>query len=332
MGGNVLKKTKTERKNPVEYNRIKTVVLEIVKPHIKCEVVTEAPEKESYGDLDIIYLSNKDVDIKELLIELFNPPEIVSNGDVISFAFEAFQIDMIKALSEEEYESKKFYFGYGDLGCILGKMANFYKLKFGSQGFYIHIEKSIDGKPLDITKDIGKDIILTTKPKEFCDFFGLDYLKRQTGFETENEMFDWVCSSKYFIKGIFQIENQEDRRRMETRNVYQNFMKYIWKDTIDTTKPERIYLQKYALDYFNKQTEFDFIVQEVKIFESRKAKYNGKIFIEHGISGKEIPNKMKDFETMIKTTKDISNFYDWLDSVNEESVKAEVTSFLLIKK
>jgi len=325
MGGNALKNTRLERKNLVDYNRIKATILETLKLHIKCEIIEEAPEKDSFGDLDVLYVSNKDINIKELVITLFNPNEIVKNGDVISFDYDAFQIDMIKATCED-FESKKFYFGYGDLGCILGKMVNFYKLKFGCQGLWINIEKTIDGEPLGLTRDVGKDFILTTKPTEFCNFFDLDYSKRREGFNTQKEMFDWICSSKYFIKGIFQIENMADRDRMETRKVYQNFMSYIWKDKIDTTKPKRIYLQKYALQYFNKQKEFDNLIKQVKVLEERKAKYNGKIFIEFGLSGKIIPVKMKEFENMIEV-KTSKTFYEWLDSVLKDDVIRDLQTF-----
>lgn len=325
MGGNALKNTWLERKNLVDYNRIKATILETLKLHIKCEIIEEAPEKDSFGDLDVLYISNKDINIKELVVTLFNPNEIVKNGDVISFDYDAFQIDMIKATCED-FESKKFYFGYGDLGCILGKMVNFYKLKFGSQGLWINIENTIDGESLGLKRDIGKDLILTTRPTEFCNFFDLDYSKRQIGFTTQKEMFDWICSSKYFIKGIFQIENMADRDRMETRKVYQNFMSYIWKDIIDTTKPKRIYLQKYAIEHFNKQEEFNSLIKQVKLFEERKIKYSGKLFIDLGFSGKEIPIKMKEFEKTIEHKMN-KTFNDWLDSANQDIVKTELTNF-----
>ncbi len=208
-------------------------------------------------------------------------------------------------------------------------MVYFYKLKFGIQGLWLNIENTIDDESIGTTYCIGKDIILTTNPLDFCNFFDLDYHKRQSGFKTQTEMFEWICSSKYFIKGIFQVENMADRDRMKTRTVYQNFMKYIWISTngeIDTIKPKRIYLQRHAITYFNKQKEFESIIQQVKISEERKLKYNGKLFMDYGLLGKEIPIKMKEFETMIEKSNN-KTFYDWLDIVNKVDVNTKLKDF-----
>jgi len=56
MGGNALKNTITERKNKSDYQRIKKEILEKLEKYIKCDVIIEAPEKDSFGDLDILYI------------------------------------------------------------------------------------------------------------------------------------------------------------------------------------------------------------------------------------------------------------------------------------
>lgn len=326
MGGNALKYAKTERKNPAEYNIIKGKVLELLKSHVFCEAVIETPEKDSFGDLDIIYISEPAIVMKDLIKELFKPSEIVINGNVISFDFELFQIDLIKANSTIDFESKKFYYGYGDLGCILGKLINFYKLKFGDNGLWINIDKTIDDEELGVNANIGKEIILTQEPSEICEFFNLNYLSWLSGFSTQLQLFEWIVSSKYFIRGIFQVENGNDKRRMETRKFYINFMSYIWKDETEP-KPERPKIQMYAINYFNKKDELDLIIKQTKLVETRKAKYNGKIFIDFGFSGKEISVKMKAFELSIEKMHTMT-FYEWLDSTSEDLIKKELEYFL----
>lgn len=330
MGGNALKYAKTERKNPTEYNRIKTRVLELLKTHIFCDAVIEAPEKDSFGDLDILYISESSIIMQDLIKELFNPIEIVKIGNVISFDYEIFQIDMIKASSIINFESKQFYYAYGDLGCILGKLVNFYKLKFGDNGLWIDIEKTIDGEDLGINSHIGKEIILTHKPLQICEFLDLNYSTWLSGFTTQIQMFEWICSSKYFIKEIYQIDNGNDKKRMESRKIYINFMSYIWKDEIPIIiKPERPKIQLYALNYFNKIEELELIIKDLKLNEIRKAKYNGKMFIDAGFSGKEISIKMNDFKCFIEKLHSKS-FYEWLDSVDEDLIKKELNKFLSI--
>ena len=78
MGGKSLKKTKTERKGIIDYQRIKSFIMDSIQKYfIQCEVIKEPPEKESFGDLDIIYLSEKNIDVKQLIIDILNPSEII---------------------------------------------------------------------------------------------------------------------------------------------------------------------------------------------------------------------------------------------------------------
>lgn len=332
MGGNALKNVKTERKNLVDYNRIKTEILKSLQNHIFCKATYEAPEKDSFGDLDILYVSDSKIDIVDTIKKMFSPSEIVINGPVISFDYDSFQIDLIEAKSMEDFEIKMFYFSYGDFGSIIGKIINFYNLKFGEKGLWINIEKSIDGLSLGVNSNIGKNIILTSKPNEICDFLGLDYSKWLSGFVTQKQIFDWIISSKYFIKEIFLVNSHFDRLRMKSRIVYINFMKYICGDELTTeAKPEREKIQMYAINYFNKNEELDKIVQQTKFNEICKKKYNGKMFIDAGFTGKEISTIMKEFESAIQSSLH-KPFLEWLDSMSEEQVNDKLQQFFSTKK
>lgn len=329
MGGNALKRAKTERKNLTDYNRIKTQILLDLKKYLYCNAIIEAPEKESFGDLDILYIADTGIIIYSLIKELFVPIEIVVNGSITSFDYDNFQIDLIKCDSMKEFDSKMFFYAYGDTGCILGKMINFYKLKLGDKGLWIDIKNTIDKNSLGISSNIGKQIILTSNPNEICEFFGLDYNKRLYGFATQNEIFKWISSSKYYIKEIFQVENFTDKKRMQNRTVYQNFMKYIWGNSgiPSEPKPEHPKIQQTVINYFNKQSELDSLVKQAKLYESRKLKYSGKMFIDLGFEVKDISIKKKEFESGIEKIYSIE-FNNWLDSANVEQVKAEFNNWL----
>ena len=87
MGGNALKNIKTVRINPDDYQRIKILVAEQLRKigYIISEI-KEAPGKESYGDLDLLWWRNPNdkYDIRKDVIQLFKPQEMVSNGEVLS--------------------------------------------------------------------------------------------------------------------------------------------------------------------------------------------------------------------------------------------------------
>lgn len=330
MGGNALKHVKTERKNVKDYNRIKMYIIEELSKYIVCKSVIEAPEKDSFGDLDVLYIYDPKFEINNLIKELFNPIEIVHNGPVTSFDYDNFQIDLIESRSLEEFNSKMFYFAYGDLGCLMGKMINFYKIKFGDRGLWIDVGNTIDQKSLGVKSNIGKEILLSIEPKEICDFLGLNYEFWKSGFETKIQIFEWLSSSKYFMKGIFNVENGADRNRMENRKMYVDFMKWLWgKDGTPTgPKPEVKYIQTQTIKYFNKQDELDIIVNEIKIRETRKEKYNGKFFVDNGVKGNSIVKTMSEFEKNIETMYKI-DFLKWLDSVTENDVKFELKNFFV---
>ena len=97
MGGNALKTIKTVRKNKEEYTKIKEYILDTLKnENLVFDVPFEVPNKESFGDLDVLYQSNDKINIKDIVIKLFKPDETVGNGDLLSFNYTDFQIDMIK--------------------------------------------------------------------------------------------------------------------------------------------------------------------------------------------------------------------------------------------
>lgn len=329
MGGNALKNVKTERKNSKDYNRIKIEVLRELKKYIYCEVIIEAPEKDSYGDLDILYIHNYEFNIIDLIKKLFNPNEIVNSNSIVSFDYDNFQIDLIKSIAFEDFNSKMFYYAYGDLGCILGKMINFYKIKFTDRGLCIYIDNKIDDEILEVKSNIGKEIILSNEPKLICEFLGLNYEKWKIGFDTKIEIFEWIASSKYFIKGIFNVENRTDRIRMEKRKMYIEFYKWLWGDVENSNEPKPIFIkiQAHAIEYFNKRKELESIVNEIKINEERKLKYNGKFFIDKGFKKNLISQKMNEFEKNIEKKYSI-DFAKWLDSVNIFEVKDELEKFV----
>lgn len=86
-----------------------------------------------------------------------DPTHMVRHGPVTSFALniksflqskcpevpppatDYFQIDFIRAPSQAQLAMCRFYFGYGDVGGILGRIFNFYGMKFGEAGLWCEL-------------------------------------------------------------------------------------------------------------------------------------------------------------------------------------------------
>ena len=326
MGGNALKKVITTRKNKFEYEKIKSIILEKTSKYLKCENVIELPNKESFGDLDILYISDDKINTKDLVIELFNPGEIVVNGDIMSFDYDKFQIDLIKCHSQEDLDSSRFYFSYGDLGAILGRIVNYYGIKFGHEGLWINlIDNTINSdSDINMTKIIGK-LELTKSPKNVCEFLSLDYNKWVDKFSSKKEIFDWILTSKYFKKEIFFNLNYDHRRRLSLRPFYKEFLDYIEVSINEITKVNnldseiKINLQNHAIEYFDKKKEVLILLENIKLIEERRNKFNGKLLLEIGIKDKELGKIIMEFKIFIKN-KFNKTFEEFLDENSKEDI------------
>lgn len=167
-------------------------------------------DKETFGDLDLV-VSNT---LTESILKLIDNP--VKNGDVISFLWSGLQVDLILVSSELLDYSVK-YFSFGDRSNLLGRLIKHtYGLTFSSKGLYKkHHNKKIY---LDFDYDGIVLKLLGLTPKDSY---------------TEKELFDWVISSSFFNREVFQLNNltSEQRARDKKRAFYQRWLSYIEYDT-----------------------------------------------------------------------------------------------------
>jgi len=326
MGGNALKNVITIRKNLKDYVILKNNILSILDKYVICKSTIEIPEKLDFGDLDIIYIQDKNINMKELIIKLFSPKEIVMNGDVISFDYENFQIDLIKCENKESLIMYDFYLSYGDLGSIIGRIANYYGLKFGHAGLWMNLlENTIDNKSDVNFQTTITRIDLTNNPNEICEFMDLDYNLWKIGFSNKKGIMDFIIKSKYFLPEIFNNLNYDHRDRAKLRPFYKEFLEYIKIDfnsiqKASLTKSEiGINYQKEAIICFNKEKELEEIVNKIKINKIRKEKFNGKHLIELGINPKNINKIIQEFKIHIENKIKI-NFDEFLDNNEHEFI------------
>lgn len=312
MGGKAVKNV--TRKSKEEYQQIKTNVLEKFQlENVNIDFPIELSEKESFGDLDILY--NESINMKEIIIKLFHPEEIVVNGDVISFNYDNFQIDMIKC---KYLEFAKFYFSYGDFGGIMGRIMNHYGFKFGHEGFWlnVYLEKN---QSVDETHSYGK-IILTTDPKDFCKFIGLDYDKFFT-LTTITKIFEYIKSSKYFNPLIFETLNYDHNKRAKKRPMYISFLNNINVITERGGTHINENLQLVGIKYFNKEDEYDQLFTNLKRKKEISTKFNGKILLDLGVNQKSIGFIIKRFREKYND--------EWILDNNENTIINELKSHFI---
>lgn len=223
MGGNALKNTETRRYNAFEYHELcNDVYTQLWKLFPKCifSIITAYRNKPSFGDMDIVISSeNLHNNYVELLISHFKPTEWVKNGNVLSFDYKQFQIDLIVA-HPDEYHTSLHYFAYNDLGNLCGKLAHQLGVKLGHNGLsYVWRTGTYMFREVVILKDWNK----------ILQVLDLDPVKYFEGFDELEDIFEYVVSSKFFNKDIFAFENMNNyaRTRDKKRKTYTTFLDWI---------------------------------------------------------------------------------------------------------
>lgn len=332
MGGHALKNTITKRIDKENYQRIKSHISNELKSegHVVCEI-NETPCKDSFGDLDLLYLPNakSNSDIRHVIKKLFKPNEIVSNGDVHSFDFEQFQIDLIKCSSIEQMAFSKFYFSYGDVGGILGRICSAYGLKFGHDGLHaVLYENTIYPSHEFDDRKTHKQILLSESPSHVCEFLGLDWSEYSKGFSCINEIFEWITSSKYFTVELFTVFNHDNIKRLKLRPMYIKFIEHIGinKDKIYRGRQFSENIQPEAIEFFKKWDQVNQVKSQLEIKKVVQAKFSGNYLVAKGYDGKQIGKIMCEMKREIENeyqtnwdqwiyNSDIDSIYKLLDGV-----------------
>lgn len=358
MGGHALKKVNASRIGLLQYNELKIDLYKQLSSKLELEFLIDVPNKIDFGDIDILYKSkNNFFNIIDIIKQSFNPIEIVPNGDVCSFAYQItsndgeikyFQVDLIKSTN---LEMSKFYFSYGDLGGIIGRIAQYIGLKYGSAGLWVcpnsqtigeflNLEQNVklvnnlktqlktqlnyDDVDLDtIVKAQYSNIVLTSSPQIICEYLGLDYTKWAFGFKSKDDIYEWIVGSKFFNPNQFKVLDCAGRQRANKRPMYQDFLLHIFKDepnfTIEkanTNKYSNVNLQLEAIEQFYKLKKLEDMIIQVVDNLVRKHKFNGGKLIQLGIVDKQIPICIKEFKKKLgfdSNSTSANEFNNWLD-------------------
>jgi hypothetical protein len=324
MGGNAIKSIDLKRINKEEYSQILIEVSIILyKKFKRFSSLKFYHTKETFGDMDIVVQKPK-LERKEFLQfleEEFKTRESYFNGDTISFEYKNFQIDLI-FVPEEEFETAEFFFSFNDLNNLIGRVANRFGLKFGFNGLNYVLRKH--------SGNLHKRILITRNCRKIYDFLGYDYDRYLKGFETLQDIFDFVVGGKYFDPEIFSYENMnhQNRTRNAKRKTYQAFMEFLEKSNL-----KRNYIFKEETEYLNIIDEFfpesNLIKKlneaeiEMELKNKLKEKFNGKLVMEliPELQGKELGFFIQNFRNSF------GNFDSWLNNTTQ----LEINKTILVK-
>lgn len=280
-------------------------------------------DKESHGDLDLLINSSyyRFYEMKKKLLTDAGLTVIdhKKNGSVDSFLVELsdnrkFQIDMISTPADE-MDFARFYFGFNDLGNLMGRLARATGLKFGHNGlFYTQRSKTNDNIIL-------KEHLLSKDRDKVLTHLDLDPDRYREGFKSLEDMFEFVTSSKFYSFDNFDPtqRNRTARTRDAKRPTYTKFLE--WAEHVPSNKkPIR---WKMLYDYHCAEFPhllFDMIIEERKdeIRQELASKVNGDIIMGlTGLEGKELGQFIRTFRAKYDD--------DWLLKMSQYDIYDKIT-------
>ena len=248
MGGHAMKNYGVERLTKEQYDEVLSA-LTITLPY-KTVAIPAYRSKDSFGDCDLLTTATDEAFEKSLSKD-FAILGKKRNGSVTSYAlkygnFPPFQFDLIKA-REDSFKFHYNYLSYNDLGNLIGRVAAAFGFKFAHDGLYILAwyshkgeERSVgrvkeDGKTNDCAENRMEKLFISNFDQAL-EFLGFDSLRFSQGFDTVDDILDYVASSKYFCKDFFLFENRnhDQRKRDVKRPTYTRALEYF--DTLVEAK------------------------------------------------------------------------------------------------
>lgn len=219
-----------------EYQSATTVILDQLRtgfPEAKFTLVPAYANKADFGDADVL-VSCEPVVWENLLKSLDDLPKY-KNGKVFSYGHmidgKYFQVDLIYCgATEEEMTTELHYYGFNDLGNLVGRLAHTIGFKYGHKGLAYMLRAP------SCREQVIADLHVTCDTKTIHGLLGLDHERFKQGFDELEDIFQWIAASKYFHPRIYLLENVNavSRIRDAKRKTYNAFLE--WSAALDDSK------------------------------------------------------------------------------------------------
>ena len=218
------------------------------------------------------------------------------------------QVDII-ATGEDwaKHMAAYSYFAYNDLGNLMGRIAHRMGFKFGHEGLFYMLRDEASGH-------VYGEYRFDMAHSDILEFMGLDASRWEAGFQTLDDIFDFVASSPYFHPDIYLLDNVNavSRVRDKKRKTYMSFLDWLERrgpretDLKFRFDPDQRRFKEYLFrSKMMSDPAFADWVQEVK-FDHAESQY-AKVFFDGyrvsewtGLSGKELGAFLDDFRAFVE--------------------------------
>jgi len=306
MGGNALNFQTRRVESATEFRTLVVEVLHTLTHELGWHAapVRWYHTKESFGDMDILVDSDTiDPNWVDVVLEKFQPKDHFKNGSCLSFDYKDVQVDLILAPAKE-FNFSYYYFAWNDLGNFVGRTAHRLGFKFGHDGLWYVLRD-----PKDYSRVI-KEILVTQDFDLAVNFLGYRSQPFKIGFDTPNDIYQFVTTSPYFDPRQFLLVNRSyaARVRDKKRKMYTGMLEFIrqnYPEIPEDCDPMPIDRNEHLARAFNDFPEFkeryDSTMNEFHLDCKFKEKFNGKFVGKlFGLRGKELGECMTQMRQTIE--------------------------------
>lgn len=318
MGGNALKNCSTRRLSRQEHVSFSAELLTGLArlfPDRRIEGLRSFNAKDSFGDIDFLVESVRlESSLHAKLKAEFGAKEVVRNGDVISFEYKESQVDLILTDARNFDFSRQFQ-DYNDLGNLIRRVAHRMGVRLGTSGLVYKWSNNTH---------LADTIGLTNDWKVCLETLGYSYERWQQGFDTLEDIFQYVTSSPYYHKDLY-IE--EAHSRDARRPVYQIFLQWLDKQPAPLTakpeKEEKASWMPYLFERFpHFKVKYNHLEHVAEQTEKAKQKFNAKcVTAWTGLEGIELGRVMQSLRTSFSGE---SAMRDWVLTTDLADIRATV--------
>mmetsp|Transcript_118819 Transcript_118819/g.177606 ORF Transcript_118819/g.177606 Transcript_118819/m.177606 type:complete len:333 (+) Transcript_118819:1-999(+) len=278
--------------------------------------------KPDFGDVDILLSSSVTTDwpkLREEIAQDLGVTNYKTKGDLSMVYKDKIQVDVM-VFPDEYMDATWQFLCYNDLGNLLGKHYRRFNLKYGEKGLF-YVYRRDDG-------NYKKDILLTRDMKKILGFLELSYDEWNRGFETLEDMFEWVIACKYFTAQPFIKLTATTNKRVKLRTTMRKFVEYIAANQVEKAfdfKERDEYLPM-IMNYFSDVPLQDLLDAE-KVKEERdeiiKKKFNGSLVMKKfpELKGPRLGTFLKQFKAQY------DDFDEAILGMSDDEVNVALDSF-----
>lgn len=318
MGGNLFKVGRVDRE---EYFDILNSLRPTLDKHFgdRYRIPTAYRNKKDYGDVDIIVdagvLINKPNWKAELNSDL-GVIETHSVRNVHSMLYRNFQTDIF-LVGTNKLETCYNFMCYNILGNLIGRIYHKFNLRYGEDGLHYVLR--------GFNNHISKELLVSRDMKDMLTFVDLSYERWLRGFDTVEEIFEYIINSKYFCSNSYDLKYFNVQKRATERPDFNKFLDYIHEKNIVKNYPfekeKDVYIEQ--IDQFFKtdiRQKYTLHLERQKTLEEISKKFNGRIVMElTNLNGKHLGEFIgwyKDFYG--------ENFENWILKTPQEEINKNI--------